>query len=170
MRWRATLVATSAVLLLAAGLVYLARPARAWQCHVTRPNDVPARGLYGNSRLAVGLDPVIEVTPSTLQADGWIAEQFPWRGYGATTGTLRITGHRLHGKGKPVRASISPGKAPPSEGASAFWATGIGFSTGGCWQVTGSVGGARLTFVTKVIDPLGMLTHVHRHRPRKLPF
>jgi hypothetical protein len=163
MRWRATLIATCAALLAGAGLIYLAHSRQGWQCPVTRPNNDPAQGLYGNGRLSVYAYPVIEATPSTVQSNGWIAEKFSWRGYGTTSGTLRITGHRLHGTGKPVHAQISAGQASAAEGTSAFWATTISFPTTGCWQVTGTAGGASLTFVTKVIDPLGMLFHRRRH-------
>jgi hypothetical protein len=66
-----------------------------------------------------------------------------WR---AVTGPLRITGRRLDGEAPPLRADI-----PSGYGDTGFQATGVIFPTEGCWQVTGTVAGSTLTFVTFVI-------------------
>jgi hypothetical protein len=60
-----------------------------------------------------------------------------------TEGELTITGHRLDGKASPLRADI-----PSGYGATGFLPSGIYFPTEGCWEVTGAVGTAKLTFVT----------------------
>jgi hypothetical protein len=66
-----------------------------------------------------------------------------WRG---VTGRLKIEGRRLDGKARPIRADI-----PSAYGVSGFQPSSIYFSTEGCWEVTGKVGKASLTFVTLVV-------------------
>jgi hypothetical protein len=46
----------------------------------------------------------------------------------------------------PLRSHI-----PAGYGDIGFQATGIIFPTPGCWEVTGRVGNASLTFITKVV-------------------
>lgn len=125
------------------------------RCPVTRPNNRPLTGLFGNGKLAVPTYfPAITVRQRHLQPNGWIGEKFPWRAYGIT-GDLKLTGRRLDGNAKPLRARINPGW-PVAEKVDAFWAVAILFPTPGCWRITGSVGSTRLTFVTRVVDPLGL--------------
>jgi len=122
---------------------------------VTPPNDRPLSGLFGNGKLAAPTYyPAITVSQRHLQPDGWISEKFPWRAYGIT-GDLKITGRRIDGSAKPLRARINPG-SPVGEKVDGFWAVGILFPTPGCWRITGTVSSARLTFVTRVVDPLGL--------------
>ena len=124
-------------------------------CPVTRPNDRPLSGLYGNGKLATPTYfPAITVTKRNIQADGWIGEKFPWRAY-VVSGDLEIAGRRLDGSAEPRRAVFNPG-SPAGETVDAFWAVGILFPTPGCWSVTGTVGSAQLTFVTLVVDPHGL--------------
>jgi hypothetical protein len=61
-------------------------------------------------------------------------------------GQLEITGHRLDGPAPPLTASV-----PEGYGESGFQASGVTFPTAGCWEVTGRVGDATLTFVTLVV-------------------
>jgi len=123
-------------------------------CQVTRPNGRPMPGLFGNGRLsAPTYFPRITVAPRMLQPDGWIGEKFPWRGHGVT-GDLRVTGRRLDRPGRPVRTIVNRG-APLGESVEAFWAVAILFPTTGCWRITGTAGTARLSFVTRVVDPRG---------------
>jgi hypothetical protein len=147
----------SAAALLSAAVVMTfgsAADARTARCPVTRPNDRPLPGLLGNGKLAAPTYfPAISVAPRNIQPDGWIGEKFPWRAYGVT-GELKITGRRINGHARPLRAIINPG-FPTSEKVDAFWAVGILFPRPGCWRITGTVGTARLTFVTRVIDPFG---------------
>jgi hypothetical protein len=65
-----------------------------------------------------------------------------WRG---EAGALRIEGRRLDAPA-PLAARI-----PEGYGDAGFQASGILFPTQGCWEVTGRVGGASLTFVTLVL-------------------
>jgi hypothetical protein len=62
------------------------------------------------------------------------------------TGKLRIEGRRLDGPAPPLTADV-----PDGYGDAGFQASGIDFPTEGCWEVTGRVGSASLTFVTLVV-------------------
>ena len=62
-------------------------------------------------------------------------------------GELTITGRRLDAPAPPLRADV-----PDGYGEDGFQATGVAFPTEGCWEVSGSVGGSTLTFVTFVIE------------------
>jgi hypothetical protein len=52
---------------------------------------------------------------------------------------------RLDGPAPPLRADV-----PAGYGQAGFQASGVDFPTEGCWEVTGAVGGATLSFVTFV--------------------
>ena len=139
---------------------YPARPvamADARYCPVTIGHPVPRTkpwrdllfgwpSAYGNGSLWVGsLWPhgVVIITPDNVDPDGRLEMKFGW--YRLTSGYLTITGRRLDAP------------APPLSGRTAgytltgFNASGVIFPTEGCWQVTGRVGQAALTFVTFVI-------------------
>jgi hypothetical protein len=62
------------------------------------------------------------------------------------SGDLRIDGHRLDAAAPPLIPSI-----PAGYGATGFQSTGIRFPSAGCWEVTGRVGDASLSFVTLVV-------------------
>jgi hypothetical protein len=66
-----------------------------------------------------------------------------WRG---VPGELSISGRRLDGAG---RLGSDAGTVA-EYGPKGFVASGVRFSGEGCWEVTGRVGGAALTFVTQV--------------------
>jgi hypothetical protein len=66
-----------------------------------------------------------------------------WRG---VSGKLTIEGFRLGASVPPIQTSV-----PDGYGETGFQATGILFPSEGCWQITGRVGEASLTFVTLVI-------------------
>lgn len=130
--------------------------ADATSCAVTTPTHAPATisdalfgsgSAYGNDALWVGGlgdDGVILVDHSFVNPDGSIGWKFGW--YRFVSGELSIAGRRLDADAPPLRPSVSSGYGP-----SGFQASGIDFSTEGCWEVTGSVGSARLTFVTFVV-------------------
>jgi hypothetical protein len=73
----------------------------------------------------------------------WRELLFGW--YRLTSGHLRITGRRLDAPAPPLSGQTS------GYGLTGFNASGVIFPTEGCWQVTGRVGRAALTFVTFVI-------------------
>jgi hypothetical protein len=137
----------------------------AFHCPATIPNGRAPPGEsksasdFGHGRLwtLLPVDGKLVVTmtrpprPGTvlgeLHRDGSLATKFPWWGARSASRDLRITGRRLDGRAKPLRASVARGltRAPR------FWATTITFATQGCWQVTGSDGTERLVFVVEVI-------------------
>lgn len=118
-------------------------------CPITRPNGSQPPGstfgadLHGNGSLWVGLPPSNVVVRERVP-DGSIRDKFGW--WRGVSGELRIEGRRLDGPAPPLRASV-----PDGYGDSGFQATGLFFPTEGCWEVTGRVGAASLTFVTLVI-------------------
>jgi outer membrane murein-binding lipoprotein Lpp len=115
-------------------------------CAITRPNGSPPPGdtfgseFHGNGSLWVGLPPS-NITVDEPDANGAISSKFGW--WRGATGTLRIEGRRLDGPATPLRANI-----PDGYGDSGFQSTSITFPAQGCWEVTGRVGDATLTFVT----------------------
>ena len=131
-----------------------AHPTQATACPVTLPNghNPPGQGLtsrlsHGNGRLWVELYPRGIIRPAyygRARPNGAIAIKFPWtRG---VPGHLKITGRRLDADAPALRSSI-----PGGYGRIGFQSTGVIFPTTGCWEMTGRVGSASLTVVTKVI-------------------
>jgi hypothetical protein len=139
-----------------------ARPvtmADARHCPVTIGHPVPAslpwrellfgwQSAHGNGSLWVGgLWPrgIVVITPDLLDTDGRLSMKFGW--YRLSSGFLTITGHRLDASASPLSGQAFPG----GYALTGFNASGVIFPTQGCWQVTGHVGRATLTFVTFVI-------------------
>lgn len=127
-------------------------------CDVTRPNGIvagsgqPDPNSYGNRQLSLGPfglwpDGTVVFKPGGagfITPDGSLGMKFGWtRGVG---GQLRIEGRRLDAPAPPLRADI-----PTGYEETGFQATALVFSSAGCWEVTGRVGDARLSFVTKVV-------------------
>lgn len=122
-------------------------------CAVTIPNGTsppgmpPASRRHGNGALWVDLWPnnrILATAPNYLHPDGSIDMKFPW--WRGVAGKLTIEGHRLDAPAPPLSASVSDGY-----GEMGFQASSIHFPSEGCWQITGRVGEASLTFVTLVI-------------------
>ena len=120
-------------------------------CGVTQPNgSQPPDGniggalIHGNGSLWVAMPPsnVVVTEPS---AGGTIQTKYPW--WRAVTGTLRIEGRRLDGPA----AGLTATDVPDGYGVTGFQASAVTFPTEGCWEVTGRVGEASLTFVTLVL-------------------
>jgi hypothetical protein len=127
-------------------------------CEVTRPNGIVAGSeqrepdSYGNRQLSLGpfgLWPngTVVFKPGGagfITPDGSLGMKFGWtRG---VRGQLTIEGRRLDAPAPPLRSVIPNGYSEIG-----FQATALVFSTPGCWEVTGRVGDASLTFVTKVV-------------------
>ena len=72
--------------------------------------------------------------------------EMKWHWWRGVRGALTIHGRRLDAHAPPLRADVTEGY-----GDQGFLSTGLIFPTQGCWEVTGMVGNARLTFVTLVI-------------------
>lgn len=118
-------------------------------CPITRPNGSAPPGstfgaeFHGNGALWVGVPPS-NVVVRDPEPDGSIAEKFGW--WREATGRLEIQGRRLDQSAPPLRSGV-----PDGYGDTGFQSSGLVFPTEGCWEVTGSVGTASLTFVTLVI-------------------
>jgi len=125
-------------------------------CPLTLPAGVAADGqdrpfassalAFGNSRLWVvplQEDGVIRAEPSAVESDGSISTKFGW--WRITPGKLTISGRRLDGPAPVLRVSV-----PDGYGSSGFQASGVIFPSGGCWEITASVGDGLLSFVTFV--------------------
>jgi hypothetical protein len=115
----------------------------------TPPGEAASKLNHGDGKLWTVLWPneTVLVPAANVDGNGVLWMKFPWwRGPGIS-GPLQIVGTRLDAKVAPLQADI-----PDGYGDIGFQATGIGFSTEGCWQVTGSVGSAKLTFVTRVMQ------------------
>lgn len=119
-------------------------------CDVTVPNGRHAAGFYGNDGLSVSLGwPSGTVVfkpggPGFVLSDGSLSMKFGWQR--AVRGWLTIVGRRLDASAPPLRSHI-----PTGYGDSGFQATALIFPTAGCWEITGRVGDASLTFVTSVV-------------------
>jgi hypothetical protein len=118
-------------------------------CPLTRPNrSVPPGStagseFHGNGEIWVGLW-TANVVVWDRHEDGSIHAKFGW--WRGVPGQLRIEGRRLDAPAPPLQAHI-----PSGYGDQGFQATGLIFPTEGCWEVTGRVGHASLTFVTLVL-------------------
>jgi len=102
---------------------------------------------FGNGELWVGAlwpDGIIAADPRFLDKEGRVGMKFGW--WHTVEGKVAITGHRRDKPAPPAIADV-----PDGYGLTGFQASGITFPTEGCWEITGTVGGSSLTFVTFVI-------------------
>lgn len=144
-------------------------------CPVTEPNgaqpppdvEVAGRGPggHGNGALWTTLwmwgEGEVRVPPMHVRPDGSLGP-LKWSWYRAVPGPLTVEGHRLDAPAPPLRA-YGPGDVrldqPPATPAGfevryperAFLPIALVFPTEGCWEITGRVGEASLTFVTRVV-------------------
>jgi hypothetical protein len=123
-------------------------------CPVTRPNGSIPQGepatagarYFGNGDLWTDLyrNP-IRPRPEDVRENGAVEIKVPW--WRGVAGKLTIEGQRLDATAPPLSAWI-----PGGYGRRGFQSTAITFPTAGCWQVTGSVGDASLTFVSLILE------------------
>jgi hypothetical protein len=121
-------------------------------CPVTVPNGrtppgEPANALqHGNGRLWTEFWPegTVLIEPEQVQPDGTLTMKWPW--WRGEHGHLTIDGQHLDRPAPPLQADI-----PEGYGETGFQATALIFPTDGCWEVTGRIGDASLTFVVLVI-------------------
>ena len=92
--------------------------------------------------------------PGYIYQDGSVGMKIAWyRGKGVR-GKLKIQGKRLDGPAPALRSHFS------DYGDTGFQASQVIFPTEGCWQVTGTVGDASVTFITRVVKLPGLKTNV----------
>lgn len=130
-------------------------PAAASSCPATRPGShtVPPSSLgvdpserpaqrdwewYGNPYLWTQIPP-----DGIYTVDRTMSVKVPW--WRAVHGSLKIHGHRLGAPMPTLKPSI-----PGGYGSIGFHSTGITFPRTGCWRVTGTVAGHRLSYVVRV--------------------
>jgi hypothetical protein len=106
-------------------------------------------GNYGDGKLSttLWLNGTVEFRPGGpgfVESDGARSMKWPW--WRGTRGKLTIEGKRLDAPAPALRAHI-----PEGYGDVGFQSTALIFPTAGCWEVTGKVGDASLTFVTRVV-------------------
>ena len=131
----------------------VAAPPSAATCTTTQPLPAPKELVggavaNGNGELwVVGLPPggVIEIDPKNVAEDGSLYAKLGW--FRAHRGDLHISGERVDAPAPPLRAESTPNA--PDNG---FEASGLTFSSQGCWKVTGRIGDGRpLSFVVFVV-------------------
>jgi hypothetical protein len=130
------------------------RTTKSTECPVTIPRkapDPPGEYLFGsksafwNGALFVGgLWPDGTVLIKSDAPD--LSMKFGWFRGAGLRGKLTIQGKRLDGLAPPLGARI-----PEGYGDTGFQSSNVIFPTEGCWEVTGKVGTAVLTFVTRVV-------------------
>jgi hypothetical protein len=127
-------------------------------CPVTPPNlagppdGEPLESVHlGNGKLGTDLwpDGTVVPIPEWVQPDGSIALKWPWwRGVGVN-GLVDIEGRRLDANA----AGFVARSASEGYGDTGFTPSVLPFPSAGCWEVTGRVDDASLTFVTRVLAP-----------------
>lgn len=128
------------------------------ECPVTAPNgnmpDHPDAGNpeyiggYGNDALwtnvwMAGKGKTV-LRPYDDKPNGPYGAKWAW--FRHVPGELTIEGHRLDAPAPPLEADV-----PDGYGDRGFQVSGLFFPTPGCWEITGYVGGERLTFVVLVV-------------------
>lgn len=111
------------------------------------PLPVPyIHGWYGNTALWVGVPTDGALPAQRSSGTPWPHEwgtKFPW--WRTIAGTLTVTARRLDGPSTGFHAQVPGGYGPTG-----FTPSGLIWPAPGCWQVTGTVAGRSLTFVTLV--------------------
>jgi hypothetical protein len=97
---------------------------------------------WPHGMLAAGVRPDGEAM-AIINPDGSISAKLGW--WRGVPGKLRITGRRLYVSAPPLKGDV-----PDGYGSFGFVPSGLTFPAVGCWQVTGKVRQASLTFVVKV--------------------
>ncbi len=128
-------------------------------CPVTEPNGFlppPGEHVFGRGPGGHGSQALwtnlwtwgerkVVVPPSHVNPDGSLGGmKWPW--WRGVHGELEIEGRRLDDAAPPLHADI-----PTGYGERGFQVSGLIFPTAGCWEVTGRVGAARLSFVVLVV-------------------
>ena len=91
-----------------------------------------------------------------MYPDGSVGMKIAWYRANGLHGRLVIKGKRLDAVAPLLRAEIPDGYSDTG-----FQPSGVIFPTEGCWQVTGKVADASVTFVTRVIKLPGLKPNAH---------
>lgn len=124
------------------------------------PAEFSSGSAHWENNLYVGLWPDGTIVfrpngPGYIYEDGSLGMKIPWyRGKGVR-GKLTIRGKRLDAPAPPLRSHFS------DYGDTGFQASIVIFPTEGCWQVTGKVADASVTFVTRVVKLPGLKPNAH---------
>jgi hypothetical protein len=130
---------------------------KAAACHVSSTSSHPVLGRtgfnVGNARIAVGLPPgatfpaIPDGSPrggwAFIQKNGWIRVKVGWF---TKHGTPRVTGRRVDGTGRALRADVGP--LTTDNGP--FYPSLLYFPSFGCWRITATAGGAELSAIVSV--------------------
>lgn len=101
--------------------------------------------------------------PGMVYPDGSVGMKIAWYRGNGLRGKLAIQGKRLDTHAPPLRADFS------DDGDTAFAPSTVIFPTEGCWQVTGTVGNASVTFVTRVVELAGLKVNANAPPSRVAP-
>jgi hypothetical protein len=119
-------------------------------CPTTKPNGKapsarPWEGFqwHGNGALWTWLRPDGLLVTNALGGDKKI-----WVGKGWDSGSLRVRYQMIRPPSAPITATVVSGTLSGYNGPS--WASRISFQPG-CWQITGRLGDASLSFVVQVV-------------------
>ncbi len=111
----------------------------------TPPGNQPYPTHHGNGVLWTALWPEgVLVPPENIRPDGWLT--FNWWWWRGRPGQLTIEGHRLDAPAPSLQAELP--EAYTEAGYQDSW---LIFPSEGCWEVTGTLGDSKLTFVTFVV-------------------
>jgi hypothetical protein len=86
--------------------------------------------------------------------DGSVGMKIAWYRGNGLRGKITIQGERLDAAAPPLRSRIGTSET-------GFEASQVIFPTEGCWQVTGKVADASVTFVTRVVKLPGLKPNAH---------
>lgn len=122
-------------------------------CPITMPNgstppyEEPSSLYHGNGDLWTIIFNWGKtwVSPRFVNADGSITTKWGW--WRGVRGKLTVEGRRLDAPAPPAQGFYDT----PGYGDEGFQSGGILFPSEGCWEITGRVDDASLTFVTLVI-------------------
>jgi len=135
------------ILILALGT---ARADAAFVCPVTAPQGrnlpagYPVNHGDGTGLAAIAFSPVVFKPggPGCVARDGSLLMKWGW--WRGVRGQLSVTGRSFEGKPGAVRVAFVP------SGDIGFQPTALAFPGPGCWEVTGAVAEARVSFVVLV--------------------
>jgi len=128
----------------AAALLALGCAAPAGGCPITQSEA----GIYGNEFLEAVLPPDGRIVfrpggAGFVDRDSALGIKFGWKRL--IPGTLHVCRRRLDGDAAPARAYLNDGY-----GDRGFQPIYLVFPVPGCWEITGGLGDARLSFVLEV--------------------